>query len=109
MTCDILFLVCATGKRFCPDFSGDPLFKSFGSWSTWLKAESLLRVVCAPSENFTSLGLSLISLILLTWYCQYRSWTEKNHACFVRSWLCVSSFSRHERVTHTEHFASIKW
>ena len=88
--------------------SCDPLFNPIGSRPTWLMVEALLKIVCAPSDDWTSLGLSLFSLILLTWYCQYRSWTEKNHTYFVDSWLCVSESSRHERVTFTEHFASTK-
>ena len=41
----------------------------------------------------------MFSLILLTWYCQYRSCTERNHTSFCVFWSCVSSFLRHERVT----------
>ena len=50
--------------------------------------------------------LSLFSLILLTWLCQYRSWPERSRTSLCGFLVCVSSFLRHERVTHTEHFTS---
>ena len=41
----------------------------------------------APSDDWTSLRPSFYSLILLTWYCQYRSLTEKNHTFLCGFWV----------------------
>ena len=59
---------------------------------------------CAPSDDWTSLGLSLYSFITLTGFVSIDSWLEKNHT-FLSGFLVVCSFvSPHERVAHTEHF-----
>ena len=59
--------------------------------------------MCAPSDDWTSLGLSLYSLIILTGGVTIDLPKRIIHL-LVGSWLCVSSRHRHERDTHTEHF-----
>ena len=47
---------------------------------------------CAPSDDWTSLGLSLYSFIILTGFVSIDSWPEIESYMFVGFWLCVSSF-----------------
>ena len=56
----------------------------------------------APSDDWTSLGLSLYSFIMLTG-CVSVDPEEKNHTF---SWVLVLclSYSRHVRVAQKEHF-----
>ena len=94
------FLFHVTGMTLCSDF---PVI--LFQW-LWLKATQLCTLneflQRAPNDNRTSLGLSSCSLIILTGFVSIDHETIKHF--FVGSWLCVSSFPRHERVAHTEHF-----
>ena len=62
---EIPSLVYVTGMTFCLDFTFDPLFNVFGSRPYRLCTSSLFHR-CAPSDDWTSLGLSLYSFIILT-------------------------------------------
>ena len=53
------------------------------------------------------LGTILVFALYTDYRCQYRSWHKRMTLLFVGSWLCVSSFLCHERVTHTENLISI--
>ena len=94
VTCETAFPSCFEGTTFCLT-----LLCRFFIW-LWLKADASVIFVCAPSDDGTSLELSLFSLILLTWYCQYRSWTEKNHAYFC-GFLVVCFLASSSRTSYT--------
>ena len=66
VTYAILLLVGLTGKTCCLNSLLIPCSIDLAQGSKGLKAEALLKGVCAPSDDRTSLGLSSYSLIILT-------------------------------------------
>ena len=109
VTCETAFRCVVVSQArhfvlpFCEGFSTTLAQSSRPNGSSFI-LQQCCQWQCAPSHDWTFLELSLFSLIPLTWYCQYRSWPEQKHTYFVSSWLCVSSFPHHRRVTHIEHF-----
>ena len=55
---------------------------------------------CAPSDARKSLGHSLHSNNHTDWFCQYRSWLEKNHACLWVLGCVFLHFSPRTKCTH---------
>ena len=67
------------------------LFDVFGYRPCWCVHVELV-FHCAPSDDWTSLGLSLYSFIILTGFVSIDPGLKRIIHFFVGSWLCVSRF-----------------